>query len=76
MTVSDTRIYRVTRTEGLGEVADERLVKATNRTAALRHVIDTTHHVEVASQTDLVRLLSEGVPVEVPAADKQLSLVD
>lgn len=72
----DSRIYIVRRIGADKMINEERLVRASHRTAALRHVVENTHEVVIASQTDLVRLLSAGVGVETPAADRQLSLVD
>lgn len=71
----ETRIYLVRRMSG-DTIAEERLVRASHRTAALRHVVEGTHLVEVASQSDLERMLPTGAKVELPESDRQLSLVD
>ena len=41
-----------------------RLVKAPTRAQALSHVAQSTFNIRVASQDELVTLLSKGIPVE------------
>ncbi len=55
-----TRIYVVTDIES----NKHRLIRAGNRTQAIRHVAQACFDVEVASQDDLVKLLSSGNPIE------------
>ncbi len=44
--------------------AGEQLVRAFNKTVAINHVVDNTITAEVASQDDLIRLVSAGVKVQ------------
>lgn len=53
------RIYKVTQ-----KGASPRLVTATSRSAATNYVADDTITAELASQTELVRLVGEGIKVE------------
>jgi hypothetical protein len=55
-----TRIYVV----GNIETCKKHLVRASNSAQAARHIIRTSHIVEVASQDQLVELIASGVPVE------------
>ena len=55
-----TRIYVVTDIES----NRHRLVRAANQAQAMRHVAQACFDVEVASQDDLVKLLSSGHPIE------------
>ena len=57
-----TRIYRVTAKRPDGP--KPRLVKASSQAQALRHVVEDTLTVELASQDDLVALVATGVKVE------------
>ena len=59
-----TRIYAV----GAGEIF--RLVEATNKAAALRHVAKDLINVEVASQKTLVAAMQDGVRVERAGAEE------
>ena len=43
----------------------ERLIEATGKSAALSYAVKTTMAVELASQGDLIRLLGDGVAVEI-----------
>ena len=47
----------------------ERLINATNKPQALSYAVRTTTTAELASQSDLVRLLGNGVTVEKIADD-------
>lgn len=59
-TVTPRRVYAVRdNTNGT-----TRLVRAINVAAALRHVVRIAYTVDVASQDDLIELLTSGVPVE------------
>ena len=53
------RIYVVKNSTG-----EERLIEATSQAQALSFVVKDTLTVELASQTELVRLVTEGVVVE------------
>ncbi len=53
-TTPKPRIYIVTPLGGRA-----RLVKALSPSAALKHVVDSTHSVDYASQDDLVRVMRE-----------------
>jgi len=53
-----SRIYVVSSPAGT------RLVNANTKSQAIAHVANDTIHANVASQTDLVELLSKGVTVE------------
>lgn len=57
-----TRIYVVTDTGA--QPLRSRLVRASTRAKALRHVAENRFAVDVASQQTLVDLLGEGVAVE------------
>jgi hypothetical protein len=56
------RIYKVT------SPGSNRLVRAANQASAIRHVAHDTMQCAVASQDDLVALLSRGAKVEEPGA--------
>lgn len=61
------RIYMVANAQARDPAGNEqpaRLVRAIHPAQALRHVAEDTLAVAVASQDDLVRLLSAGVRVE------------
>lgn len=63
-----TRIYVVTDTED----GAQRLVRATNQSQALRLATKDRFAVDIASQDDLVALISNGVPVlEATSEDEQ-----
>lgn len=53
------RIYVVKNSTG-----EERLIEANNQAQALSYAVKTTMTVELASQSELVRLVTEGVTVE------------
>jgi len=57
-----TRIYVVTDTGA--QTFHGRLVRASTRAQALRHVVEPRFAVDVASQQTLVDLLGEGITVE------------
>lgn len=59
------RIYAVT------DGTTTRLVKATTPASAVSHVARSTYSVRVASQDDLVTMLSQGVAVETIRAEQQ-----
>jgi len=61
MSTSRTRIYAVSDNANPGTV---RLVKATHPSHALRHVAADSLSVEVATQDQLVELVSAGTTVE------------
>ena len=63
---AQTRVYLVSPTRPDCEQAPVkwRLVRATHPAHALRHVADGEYRVAVASQDDLIALLSDGVAVE------------
>lgn len=65
--MSQHRIYVVNDTRA--NPTRNRLVRASNRAQALRHVAQDAFAVDVASQNTLVHLLSHGVPVEDAGAD-------
>jgi hypothetical protein len=58
--MSTTRIYLVTDTE----TNKHRMIRAGNQAQAIRHAAQTRFDIKVASQDDLVNLLSHGIPVE------------
>lgn len=63
------RIYVVGGPQGI------RLVNATTKQQAIAHVANSTINAHVASQTDLVELLTKGIPVEhYKAANMELDL--
>ena len=62
-----TRIYTVGETSHASAV---RLVRATTPAQALRHVAQDTFSVAVASQSDLVSALSDGIKVEDAGAEE------
>jgi len=59
-----TRIYLVRNTD----TAEERLVRATNAPRALAHIVRTSYVAEVASQDQLVALLTGDNRVEIEDA--------
>ena len=61
-----SRIYAVHKKEDGAEVS---LVKADTKAGALRHVAEKTLTADVASQDELVKLVSAGVKVEDAKAD-------
>lgn len=63
-----TRIYMV---KHIGHDQSVRLIRATNGPQAIRHVAINTFEVCVASQEDLVALLSRGSKVEEAGAEPQ-----
>jgi len=64
------RIYIVGTPNG-----DIRLVRASLRQQALSHVANSTFTVQVASQDDLVQVVSNGVTVENYKAPDQVDLI-
>lgn len=62
-----TRIYVV----GHIETGAKRLVRASNAAQAARHVIRTSHCVTVATQGELVSLVTGGVSVESCGSDAE-----
>jgi len=60
--MSTTRIYLVE--HQIGDVRERRLVKAPNQAQAVAHVVRSRVKVDVASQEDLVALVSAGTKVE------------
>lgn len=58
--MSDTRVYKVIHKP----TNNVRLVRAVNKTAAFRFVADDTIEAEVASQDDLIGLVTAGTKVE------------
>ena len=62
-----TRIYVVAHME----TGAKRLVRASNAAQAARHVIRTSHCVTVATQDELVALVTGGVPVESCGTDAE-----
>jgi len=54
-----TRIYLVSETDG-----DERLVRASNQSQAVKHAVGSRFSAKVASQDDLARMLPEGAAIE------------
>lgn len=65
MTTDTTRIYLVSKTDG----TDERLVRASHKFGAHRHVTLSEYGTRLATQSDLERLLGAGVKVESAKAD-------
>lgn len=63
---SKVRIYAVT-----GESGKARLVTAANQTIARNHVVKETIEVHVASQSELVALIGQGVQVEVAGDENE-----
>ena len=63
---TQTRVYIVAprRADSEQTPVVRRLVRAAHPAHALRHVADGEYSVEVASQDDLIALLSDGVKVE------------
>jgi hypothetical protein len=59
-----TRIYLVSDGENI-----EKLVRATNRAQAIRHVTKQIFDARVAGQFDLVRLLENDTPIETAAEE-------
>lgn len=68
MSKTPTRIYVVTDTDGEGRTEDKRLVRAVSAAQAIRHCADH-YKAEVASQDDIVELVSADVQVETPKAE-------
>jgi hypothetical protein len=64
-TENTTRIYVVEKTDG----TSERLVRASHKFGAHRHVTLSEYGTRLASQADLERLLGAGVKVESAKAD-------
>jgi hypothetical protein len=62
-----TRIYLVGPKNGAAG-GRNRLVRATSQAQALRHVVDDTLAVRLASQDDIVRIMLERDPCEVEDA--------
>jgi hypothetical protein len=60
-----SRIYLVTKRDG----SEPRLVRASNRFVAHRHVTSSAYVTHLASQEDFVRLLPLGLTVEQAGAD-------
>lgn len=56
------RIYVVTETNG--EKVTKHLVKATNSSTAIRHVVEPKFTAELATQEDCIALAGEGVKVQ------------
>lgn len=67
-----TRIYLVTDTE----TNKHRLIRAGNQAQAIRHAAQTRFGIEVAGQDDLVRLLSQGIPVELSGGPTTIDMVE
>jgi hypothetical protein len=67
-----TRIYVVTDIES----NHHRLVRAANQAQAMRHVAQACFDVEVASQDDLVSLLSSGHPIELAGAGATVDMFE
>lgn len=65
MTTDTTRIYLVENVDG----TERRLVRASHKFGAHRHVTVSAYGTRLASQTDLVELLAAGVKVENAKAD-------
>jgi hypothetical protein len=63
---TQTRVYLVTPNRADCEQApvQRRLIRTSHPSHALRHVAADEYSVAVASQDDLIALLSDGVPVE------------
>jgi hypothetical protein len=62
---TDTRIYLVSKVDGTGA----RLVRASHKFGAHRHVTLSEYDTRLATQSDLVELLAAGVKVENAKAD-------
>ena len=54
---------------------ETRLVRASIKQQALHHVANSTFTVQVASQDDLVKAVTKGVPVENYKAPEQVDLI-
>ena len=65
MTDATQRIYLVKKTDG----TERRLVRASHKFGAHRHVTVSAYTTTLATQTDLVELLAAGVKVESAKAD-------
>lgn len=65
-----TKIYKVMSTNGS---AATRLVQAANKASAIRHAVRHSFRADLASQQDLVTLVTQGVPVEKAELDPQES---
>jgi hypothetical protein len=63
MSNDNTRIYRVTESSLTEDAAVLHLVRAQSAAQAIRHVVSPRFSAEVASQDDLVTLLSKGAKV-------------
>jgi hypothetical protein len=61
-----TKIYKVMSTNGS---AATRLVEAVNKSQAIRHAARHTFRADLATQQDLVALVSQGVAVEAAEAE-------
>lgn len=61
---SKKRIYLVSTPAGL------RLIDAANKSQAINHVASTTITATVATQTDLVGLIQDGIKVETAGGEK------
>lgn len=66
MSAAKTRIYAITDQNG-----HTRLVRATTTAQGLRHVAKDEYSVKVATQDELVALVSDGVKVEESTASKE-----
>lgn len=64
-----TRVYVVEKTNG----TEQRLVRATYKHMAVRHVAEHQYRARVASKDDLVSLITSGVRVEDAAEHEQQS---
>jgi hypothetical protein len=67
-----TRIYLVRNTD----TGDERLVRAPNVARALAHITSTSYSCEVATQDQLVALLTADTPAEVEDAQRSAVSAD
>lgn len=67
-TERNTRIYAVT-TEGKENVA---LVEAKTKTAALQHVANRSHKVEIASQSQMFAAAKAGIEIEKAGEEQPL----
>lgn len=69
-----SKIYRIARRDmeqGVaGGKAEEYLIEASNRAQAMRVVAETVFNVELASQQDIVRLVSSGVTPLAPPSNE------
>ena len=65
---TENRIYLVKNSNGI-----ERLIEATSKTAALAYAVKTTLAVELASQSQLVKLVQAGIEVESLESDSSHS---